>query len=405
MAQASRIGYVSRPGRRSRAAAFTTEANQRESNGKPIRCWRSCSCPSIHDLDSHVLEAADVARGHLHAASRRDGRNLAVPRCPQDAWRNGAPQQCSRTRGRDPRRTGAHGLRRRRPASPRSSWIWGSAIKPPPLIGRGHPGELLVDHVAGLAGLCHAVECPLAQSHFKSDLLSECGWPSCTGPARRTAGPRDPSSLRRSGIVPACRRLRASLGSGGWSRGTRRHHPGMVAGTAPDVPICQVPIPLDRSVAVGLDGGEQIAIGCSCRSAPVDVLRKLPPSMLAHTCLDPRHWNRPGPAGCADLATASTSSLLSTFRPAGRSHCRTTPLDWASGTGWPRRTGCSGNAELRSTGSRSAIDGPPSPWWSVVDDSGGYSYSGPLHLDSGSSGRWCIAEADGAGALCPATFA
>ena len=231
MAQASRIGYVSRPGRRSRAAAFTTEANQRESNGKPIRCWRSCSCPSIHDLDSHVLEAADVARGHLHAASRRDGRDLAVPRCPQDAWRNGAPQQCSRTRGRDPRRTGAHGLRRRRPASPRSSWIWGSAIKPPPLIGRGHPGELLVDHVAGLAGLCHVVECPLAQSHFKSDLLSECGWPSCTGPARRTAGPVIPSSIGHSSGLPAVacesrfRRLVAGH-SAASSRNGRRYRSG-----------------------------------------------------------------------------------------------------------------------------------------------------------------------------------
>lgn len=68
-----RLGCVSRSGRRSRAAAFTTEAYQRKlSGGNPIRSWRSCSCLGIHDLDPHVLEVADLMRGHPHAASRRD---------------------------------------------------------------------------------------------------------------------------------------------------------------------------------------------------------------------------------------------------------------------------------------------------------------------------------------------
>ena len=56
------------------------------------------------------------------------------------------------------------------------------------------------------------------------------------------------------GKVVAHRRLDTSVGSDGRSRGVHPHRLTKVAGTALDGPVCQVPIPRDRLVAVGLGG-------------------------------------------------------------------------------------------------------------------------------------------------------
>ena len=40
----------------------------------------SCPGPGIHDLDPHILEIANATRGEPHAASHRNGRDLAVRR-------------------------------------------------------------------------------------------------------------------------------------------------------------------------------------------------------------------------------------------------------------------------------------------------------------------------------------